>query len=135
MQHRKQRSEYSEQAPKTVNQHSSLSVDSFDVQEFQNQAYDNAEGRPHEECGVFGIYAPGVDVARRTFFGIFALQSPRGGNLVGFCQGFAFVTGKGQVFGGIFHDSHYRLRVQRRALVAIVENLATGDNAETEFIA
>jgi amidophosphoribosyltransferase len=35
---------------------------------------DNAEGRPHEECGVFGIYAPGVEVARRAFFGIFALQ-------------------------------------------------------------
>jgi amidophosphoribosyltransferase len=31
-------------------------------------------GRPQEECGVFGIFAPGVDVARRTFFGIFALQ-------------------------------------------------------------
>jgi amidophosphoribosyltransferase len=30
--------------------------------------------RPHEECGVFGIFAPGIDVARRTFFGIFALQ-------------------------------------------------------------
>lgn len=42
----------------------------YDFQEFQ----ENAEGRPHEECGVFGIYAPGVDVARRTFFGIFALQ-------------------------------------------------------------
>lgn len=27
-----------------------------------------------ESCGVFGIYAPGVDVARLTFFGIFALQ-------------------------------------------------------------
>lgn len=34
----------------------------------------NAEDRPQEECGVFGIYAPGVDVARRTYFGIFALQ-------------------------------------------------------------
>lgn len=34
----------------------------------------NQEDRPQEECGVFGIYAPGVDVARRTFFGIFALQ-------------------------------------------------------------
>ena len=34
----------------------------------------NAEDRPQEECGVFGIYAPGVDVARRAFFGIFALQ-------------------------------------------------------------
>ncbi len=30
--------------------------------------------RPQEECGVFGIYAPGLPVARRTFFGIFALQ-------------------------------------------------------------
>jgi amidophosphoribosyltransferase len=34
----------------------------------------HAEDRPQEECGVFGIYAPGVDVARRAFFGIFALQ-------------------------------------------------------------
>ena len=28
----------------------------------------------HESCGVFGIYAPGVDVARITFFAIYALQ-------------------------------------------------------------
>ncbi len=28
----------------------------------------------HEACGVFGIYAPDVDVARLTFFGLFALQ-------------------------------------------------------------
>ena len=28
----------------------------------------------HESCGVFGIYAPGIDVARITFFGLFALQ-------------------------------------------------------------
>ncbi len=34
----------------------------------------HAGDRPHEECGVFGIFAPGVDVARRAFFGIFALQ-------------------------------------------------------------
>lgn len=27
-----------------------------------------------EQCGVFGIYAPGEDVARITFFGLFALQ-------------------------------------------------------------
>ena len=48
--------------------------------EFQNPdfigEYDEMRDtdRPQEECGVFGIYAPGVDVARRTFFGIFALQ-------------------------------------------------------------
>lgn len=28
----------------------------------------------HEECGIFGIYAPGSDVARATFFGLYALQ-------------------------------------------------------------
>lgn len=29
---------------------------------------------PKEECGVFGICAPGRDVARLTFFGLYALQ-------------------------------------------------------------
>jgi amidophosphoribosyltransferase len=28
----------------------------------------------HEACGVFGVYAPGEDVARLTFFALFALQ-------------------------------------------------------------
>ncbi len=32
------------------------------------------EDRPHEACGVFGVYAPGREVARLTFFGLFALQ-------------------------------------------------------------
>ena len=27
-----------------------------------------------EACGVFGIYAPGADIAHLTFDGIFALQ-------------------------------------------------------------
>jgi amidophosphoribosyltransferase len=35
---------------------------------------EDCEDRPHEECGVFGIYAPGTDVARITFFGLYALQ-------------------------------------------------------------
>jgi amidophosphoribosyltransferase len=29
---------------------------------------------PHDECGVFAIYAPEMDVARLTFFSLFALQ-------------------------------------------------------------
>ena len=29
---------------------------------------------PKEECGVFGLFAPGEEVARITFFGLFALQ-------------------------------------------------------------
>ncbi len=28
----------------------------------------------HEECGVFGVWAPGEDVARLTYFGLYALQ-------------------------------------------------------------
>jgi amidophosphoribosyltransferase len=35
---------------------------------------DDHEDKPHEECGVFGIYGPGEDVARLTFFGLYALQ-------------------------------------------------------------
>jgi len=30
--------------------------------------------RMHESCGVFGIYAPGLSVARLTYFGLFSLQ-------------------------------------------------------------
>lgn len=30
--------------------------------------------RPHDECGVFGIFAPGAEVARLTYFGLYALQ-------------------------------------------------------------
>lgn len=32
------------------------------------------DDRPQEACGVFGIYAPGEDAARITYFGLYALQ-------------------------------------------------------------
>lgn len=32
------------------------------------------DDKPNEECGIFGVYAPGRDVARLTFFALFALQ-------------------------------------------------------------
>jgi amidophosphoribosyltransferase len=39
---------------------------------------DGTEGdrpdKPEEACGVFGVYAPGEDVAKMTYFGLFALQ-------------------------------------------------------------
>ena len=38
------------------------------------QPHDDLDDAPHEECGVFGVYAPGEDVARLTYFGLFALQ-------------------------------------------------------------
>ena len=39
-----------------------------------------------EACGVFGIYAPGEDVARVTFFGLYALQH-RGQESAGIATG------------------------------------------------
>ena len=35
---------------------------------------DQRPDRPEEACGVFGVYAPGEDVARLTYFGLHALQ-------------------------------------------------------------
>ena len=32
------------------------------------------DDKPREECGVFGIFAPGKNVARHTFFALYALQ-------------------------------------------------------------
>jgi amidophosphoribosyltransferase len=53
---------------------------------------DHRDG-PRDECGVFGIYAPGQDVSRLAYFGLFALQhrgqesagiatAPQGGNIM-----------------------------------------------------
>jgi amidophosphoribosyltransferase len=33
-----------------------------------------AADKPEEACGVFGIYAPGEDIAKLTYFGLYALQ-------------------------------------------------------------
>ena len=32
------------------------------------------ENPPREECGVFGVWAPGEDVAKLTYYGLYALQ-------------------------------------------------------------
>ncbi|GAB4484657.1 MAG: amidophosphoribosyltransferase [Anaerolineales bacterium] len=34
----------------------------------------NFDDSPREECGIIGVFAPNEDVARMTFFGLFALQ-------------------------------------------------------------
>lgn len=56
----------------------------------------------HEKCGVFGIYAPGEDVSRLTFFALFALQH-RGQE----SAGIATANGKDlQVYTGMGLVSH-----------------------------
>ncbi|EJF46205.1 class II glutamine amidotransferase domain protein, partial [Schaalia georgiae F0490] len=32
------------------------------------------DDRPHDQCGVFGVWAPGEDVSRLTYFSLYALQ-------------------------------------------------------------
>ncbi|MBC7882287.1 MAG: amidophosphoribosyltransferase [Anaerolineae bacterium] len=39
-----------------------------------NLSTDSANDKPEEACGVFGIFAPEEDVAKLTYFGLFALQ-------------------------------------------------------------
>jgi amidophosphoribosyltransferase len=39
-----------------------------------NLSTDSAVDKPEEACGVFGIFAPEEDVAKLTYFGLFALQ-------------------------------------------------------------
>lgn len=36
--------------------------------------FEFGEDKPKEECGVFGIYAPDQEVARLTYYGLYALQ-------------------------------------------------------------
>src|SRR5262249_11774573 len=44
------------------------------------------DNMPREECGVFGVWAPGEDVAKMTYFGIYALQH-RGQEAAGIAVG------------------------------------------------
>jgi amidophosphoribosyltransferase len=39
-----------------------------------NDGYAQRPDKPEEACGVFGLYAPGEDVAKLTYFGLYALQ-------------------------------------------------------------
>lgn len=66
------------------------------------RAYDEEAGQPagdvlHEACGVTGIYAPGEDVARLAYFGLYALQH-RGQESAGLAVG-----------NGVAIDSHRQM--------------------------
>lgn len=48
------------------------SSDDYPVQ--SEQELSQRPDKPEEACGVFGLYAPGEDVAKLTYFGLYALQ-------------------------------------------------------------
>ncbi len=75
----------------------------------------------HESCGVFGVYAPGEDVARLTFFALFALQH-RGQE----SAGIATTDGKGlQVYAGMGLVSQV---FSEDSLSQLTGNVAIGHN-------
>ena len=39
-----------------------------------NPQSESRDDKMHEACGIFGVWAPGEDVARLTYFGLYALQ-------------------------------------------------------------
>ena len=47
---------------------------SLDTNLSEFTAFDSDTDHPHDECGVFGVWAPDRDVARLTYFGLRALQ-------------------------------------------------------------
>ncbi|MHA6403658.1 hypothetical protein ACX3VU_07715, partial [Escherichia coli] len=47
---------------------------------------DMGETSPRDECGVFGVWAPGEDVSKLTYYGLFALQH-RGQEAAGIAVG------------------------------------------------
>ncbi len=68
------------------------------------------DDKMHDECGVFGVYAPGRDVARLTFFGLYALQH-RGQESAGIatCDGATAYVHKGMgLVSQVFKEDNLR---------------------------
>jgi amidophosphoribosyltransferase len=68
------------------------------------------QDHPHEECGVFGVFAPVLDVARLTFFALYALQH-RGQESAGIatCDGSMAYSHKGMgLVAQVFNEENLR---------------------------
>jgi amidophosphoribosyltransferase len=68
------------------------------------------EDKFHDECGVFGVYAPGRQVARLVFFGLYALQH-RGQESAGIatCDGRSAYSHKGMgLVSQVFNEDNLR---------------------------
>jgi amidophosphoribosyltransferase len=103
----------------------------------------------HESCGVFGVYAPGEDVARLTFFALFALQH-RGQESAGIAtsngkrlQVYAELGLVSQVFtedslsqlSGDFAIGHNRYSTRGSNRITNVQPIVVGKGANTIAVA
>ena len=103
----------------------------------------------HECCGVFGVYAPGEDVARLTFFALFALQH-RGQESAGIAtangkrlQVYAQMGLVSQVFtedslsqlGGYVAIGHNRYSTKGSSRISNVQPLLVGEGSNTIAVA
>ncbi|MEE8420827.1 MAG: amidophosphoribosyltransferase, partial [Dehalococcoidales bacterium] len=75
----------------------------------------------HESCGVFGVYAPNEDVARLTFFALFALQH-RGQESTG------IVTADGRKLNMYARMGLVSQVFSEESLANLVGNMAIGHN-------
>lgn len=104
---------------------------------------------PREACGVFGVYAPGDDVARLTFYGLYALQH-RGQESAGIATSdgteFSLRTGMGlvsQVFDeedlaylrGSIAIGHTRYSTSGGSLACNAQPIVVNDNKTGDPIA
>jgi amidophosphoribosyltransferase len=85
--------------------------------------------KPREECGIFGIYGPGLDVARLTYYGLYALQH-RGQESAGIAVGdgsrIQLVKGVGLV-SEVFNDEKLN-SFQGHLAIGHVRYSTTGSN-------
>ena len=103
----------------------------------------------HESCGVFGIYAPNEDVARLTFFALFALQH-RGQESAGIAttdgkrlQVFADMGLVSQVFSeeslssltGNIAIGHNRYSTRGSSRITNVQPIVVGEGSDTIAVA
>jgi len=83
-----------------------------------------------EECGVFAVWAPGEDVARITYFGLFSLQH-RGqeGAGIAVADGSSLLVHKDMgLVTQVFRDEHTLEGLQGFAAIGHTRYSTTGSN-------